>query len=138
MEDEKKILKDINEASKAQEIVVNETKKVEDTEKPLDKNIKLMSPGRMVLRRFFRSKLSITGLVMLATLFIFCWAGPLVYSRWGETESDRTGNITYTEYVYEKDGIKKKVTSVVADSITFLSSVKSKENFELENEENQE
>ena len=106
MEDEKKILKDINEASKAQELVVNETKKTEDTEKPLDKNIKLMSPGRMVLRRFFRSKLSITGLIMLATLFIFCWAGPLVYSRWGETESDRTGNITYTEYVYEKDGVK--------------------------------
>ena len=37
---------------------------------------------------------------------------------------------------YEKDGVKKKLTNVVADSITFLSSVKSKDDFELENEEN--
>ena len=36
---------------------------------------------------------------------------------------------------YEKDGIKKKITNVVADSITFLSSVKSKEDLELETEE---
>ncbi len=39
---------------------------------------------------------------------------------------------------YEKDGVKKKVTSVVADSITFLSSVKSKEDLELNTDENQE
>ena len=42
-------------------------------EKPLDKNVRLMSPGRMVMRRFFRSKLSIAGIVMLAALFIFCF-----------------------------------------------------------------
>ena len=30
-----------------------------DTEVPLDKNVRLMSPTRMVVRRFFRSKLSI-------------------------------------------------------------------------------
>ncbi len=77
-----------------------------DSEKPLDKNLKLMSPGRMVLRRFFRSKLSIAGLIMLASLFIFCWLGPVTYSRWGETESDRTGNITYTEYEYDENGTK--------------------------------
>ena len=32
-----------------------------DTEVPLDKNVRLMSPTRMVVRRFFRSKLSILG-----------------------------------------------------------------------------
>ena len=41
-----------------------------DTELPLDKNIKLMSPTRMVVRRFFRSRLSIIGLVMVIGLFI--------------------------------------------------------------------
>ena len=68
----------------------------EDGEKPLDKNVKLMSPTRMVLRRFFRSKLSITGLVMLIALFVFCWFGPVVYQRWGETETDYAGKIQYT------------------------------------------
>lgn len=35
----------------------------------------------------------------------------------------------------EKDGIKKKVTNIVADSITFLSSAKQKENLELNSSE---
>ena len=61
----------------------------EDTDIPLDKNVRLMSPTRMLFRRFFRSKLSIAGLIMLASLFLFCWSGPLFYHAWGETESDR-------------------------------------------------
>ena len=69
-----------------------------DTETPLDKNVKLMSPTRMLLRRFFRSKLSVTGIIMLVALFLFCWVGPVVYSQWGETETDRTGAITYTQF----------------------------------------
>ncbi len=67
-----------------------------DTDAPLDKNIRLMSPTRMVMRRFFRSKLSLAGIIMLAALFLFSWAGPLVYNRWGETETDRTGASTFT------------------------------------------
>ena len=74
---------------------------VADTETPLDKNVRLMSPTRMLLRRFFRSKLSIAGLVMLAALFLFCWLGPVVYQQWGETETDRTGNVNYDQEVVE-------------------------------------
>ena len=62
-------------------------------DKPLDKNVKLMSPGRMVMRRFFRSKLSIAGIVMLVALLVFCWLGPVVYHRWGETQTDHSGKI---------------------------------------------
>lgn len=63
---------------------------------PLDKNVKLMSPFRMVVRRFFRSKLSIVGIVILAVLFLFAWFGPVCYSAWGETETDRTGRVDYS------------------------------------------
>ncbi len=101
------------EENKVVEEVVQETATVETPatqeefdDKPLDKNIKLMSPGRMLARRFFRSKLSITGIVMLGLLFIFCWFGPLLFNQWGETETDRTGNVTYTEYVVEVDGVE--------------------------------
>ncbi len=73
-------------------------------ETPLDKNIKLMSPIRMVLRRFFRSKLSIVGLCMLIFLFLFCWLGPVVYHPWGETETDRTGATDYTVSEVEGTG----------------------------------
>ena len=61
------------------------------TEEPLDKNVRLMSPGRMVMRRFFRSKLSVLGLIMIVFLFAFCWIGPLFYTQWGQTEVDYSG-----------------------------------------------
>ena len=64
----------------------------------LDKNVRLMSPTRMVVRRFFRSKLSIVGLVMIVSLFLFCWAGPLVYTQWGQSETDYTPKVEYTTH----------------------------------------
>ena len=70
---------------------------------PLDKNVKLMSPGRMVLRRFFRSKLSIVGLVIFAVLLVFVLLGPVVYRAWGETETDRTGRVEYEDTIYDAD-----------------------------------
>lgn len=71
---------------------------VQPDDVPLDKNVKLMSPFRMVVRRFFRSKLSIVGIVILAVLFLFSWFGPVFYNAWGETETDRTGKVDYSSY----------------------------------------
>ena len=76
----------------------NEILNAEDTETPLDKNVRLMSPTRMLVRRFFRSKLSIAGIIMRASLFLFCGLGPVVYHPWAETESDRNGKYVYSEY----------------------------------------
>ncbi len=70
------------------------TAPVEDKE-PLDKNVRLMSPTRMVVRRFFRSKLSILGLVMVIGLFLFSFVGPLIYTEWGEIELDESGKTEY-------------------------------------------
>ena len=69
----------------------------DDTDEPLDKNVRLMSPTRMVMRRFFRSKLSVAGLVMIVALFLFCWLGPVVYTQWGETTQDKSGKVEYTQ-----------------------------------------
>ena len=66
-----------------------------DTETPLDKNVRLMSPTRMVIRRFFRSKLSILGLIMVVGLFLFSFLGPVVYTQWGEIELDESGKTEY-------------------------------------------
>ncbi len=78
---------------------------VVDTEQPLDKNLKLMSPTRMVVRRFFRSKLSIIGLIMVISLFVFSFLGPLFFAdpdmnidgKWGEIELDENGKIVYSQ-----------------------------------------
>ncbi len=82
------------------------TEEVQDTEVPLDKNVRLMSPTRMVVRRFFRSKLSIVGLIMVLGLFAFAFLGPLVYTQWGEIELDTSGKTEYSTSVstYTVDG----------------------------------
>ena len=76
-----------------------------DTEEPLDKNVRLMSPTRMVVRRFFRSRLSIVGLIMVIGLFLFSFVGPLFLAdntdgytndaKWGEIELDESGKTEY-------------------------------------------
>lgn len=75
-------------------------------ETPLDQNVRLMSPTRMVVRRFFRSRLSIVGLIMVIGLFLFSFLGPVVYTRWGETELDESGRCEYaiSETTYTVNG----------------------------------
>ena len=94
---------------------------VEDTEVPLDKNVRLMSPTRMVVRRFFRSRLSIIGLIMVVGLFLFSFVGPLFYadntadysddSKWGEIELDESGKTEYAESTttYTVNGVEYTV-----------------------------
>ena len=93
---------------------------VEDTEVPLDKNVRLMSPTRMVVRRFFRSRLSIIGLIMVVGLFLFSFVGPLFYAdntadysndaKWGEIELDESGKTKYATgtVTYTVDGVELK------------------------------
>ena len=61
-----------------------------------------MSPIRLVMRRFFRSKLSIVGILMIVFLFLFSFLGPVVYQRWGEETVDRTevSSFIYQTYHY--------------------------------------
>ena len=95
-----------------------EVRSTADTETPLDKNVRLMSPTRMVVRRFFRSRLSIVGLIMVIGLFLFSFLGPVLmadttsdYSdptKWGEIELDESGKTAYAEGVttYTVNGVE--------------------------------
>ncbi|MBQ9859336.1 MAG: ABC transporter permease [Clostridia bacterium] len=98
----------------------------ESVDTPLDKNVRLMSPTQMLLRRFFRSKLSIVGLVMVISLFLFCFAGPLLYTAWGETELDKSGKTEYatSESTYTVDGVTYTIHQTTETHLVdnFLSS----------------
>ncbi len=78
------------------EIGSAENEAVLPEEDNLDKNVRLLSPARMVARRFFRSKLSIIGLVMIVALMLLSWFGPLFYHVWGETQEDTSGGTEYS------------------------------------------
>lgn len=60
-------------------------RKEEAEEESLADKVKIISPGKLVLKRFFRSKLSMVGLVMLVLLFAFSFIGPML-SPFGEVE----------------------------------------------------
>lgn len=98
---------------------INVATESHDTEAPLDKNVRLMSPTRMVVRRFFRSRLSIIGLIMVIGLFIFSFAGPLVYTAWGEIELDESGKTEYATAVttYTVDGVEYTVRQTTEKSL---------------------
>lgn len=98
---------------------INVAEESRDTEAPLDKNVRLMSPTRMVVRRFFRSRLSIIGLIMVIGLFIFSFAGPLVYTAWGEIELDESGKTEYATAVttYTVDGVEYTVRQTTEKSL---------------------
>ena len=103
---------------------------------PLDRNVKLMSPTRMVVRRFFRSRLSIVGLIMVVSRFLFSFVGPLFFAeemhketvggveiesytsdngKWGEIELDTSGRTDHStvETTYEVDGVTYTVYQTV-------------------------
>lgn len=61
----------------------------------LTERVKVLSPGMTVLKRFFRSKLSIVGLVTLILLFAFSFIGPL-FSPWRANEGKTLDTVNPT------------------------------------------
>jgi peptide/nickel transport system permease protein len=62
----------------------------------------------MVMRRFFRSKLSVAGLIMIISLFLFCFLGPVLYTNWESTGIDETGKIEFEQSPIREDDDSKK------------------------------
>ena len=92
---------------------------IEKDKEPIDESLELveeevhykeMSPARMVMRRFFRSSLSLVGVVMLLALFAFSFLGPPILHmfgyEWEETETDHTPTVKRAMITLE--GIKAK------------------------------
>lgn len=54
----------------------------------LENRVRVISPGRMVAKRFFKSKLSVIGLAMIIFVFLFSFIGPLIVdATWGYGET---------------------------------------------------
>lgn len=43
-----------------------------------DRRVRVLSPGMLVAKRFFRNRLAVTGLIILAAMFIFSFIGGLI------------------------------------------------------------
>lgn len=80
------------------------------------RRIKVLSPGMLVTKRFFRNKLALIGLVILVVMFIFSFLGPIL-SPYTQTQ------VFYTENEIDKDYagaiINTELRYVVADGQEF-------------------
>lgn len=68
-----------------------EMKTVSESE-ALSDRARVISPFKLVIKRFFRSKLSVIGLVTFIVLLMFSFFGPL-FVPWGESEIDMSADL---------------------------------------------
>ena len=80
-----------------------------------DRRVKVLSPGALVAKRFFRNRLAVVGLSILVAMFVFSFIGGLV-SPYGQDEQF----FTYTQMSKEFVGVTRNDTMrfVVADGQT--------------------
>ncbi len=88
----------------------------EEEESIADK-VRIISPARLVLKRFFRSKLSIVGLCMFVFLLLFSFLGP-VFVPWSETEVDYSGSYNVTIVSVETEVNGEKFTVYMVEEYT--------------------
>ena len=88
-----------------------------------DRRVKVLSPGALVAKRFFRNRLAVVGLSILVAMFVFSFIGGLV-SPYGQDEQF----FTYTQMSKEYVGVTRNDTMrfVVADGQDFGSIAQSK------------
>lgn len=67
---------------------LNYTDMQDYNETDVEQHFRVISPSRMVAKRFFKSKLSIIGLAMIIFVFVFSFIGPIIVNAtWGYKET---------------------------------------------------
>lgn len=88
-----------------------------------DRRVRVLSPGAMVAKRFFRNRLAVIGMIMLIAMFLFSFVGGMI-SPYGEDEQF----YTYTYMNKEFAGVVQndEVRYTVADGKEFGSLLQAK------------
>ena len=63
-----------------------------------ERRVKVLSPGALVAKRFFRNRLAVLGLIMLAAMFLFSFVGGVI-TPYGQAEVFYTYEMQSHEYV---------------------------------------
>lgn len=87
--------------------------------------VKVLSPGRLVTKRFFRNKLAIVGLAILIFMFVFAFIFPLFYPytqtqifyKYGTLNSNYASATERTEYVSYSLGDDISISNTVKNSM---------------------
>lgn len=79
-----------------------------------DRRVKVLSPGAMVAKRFFRNRLAVTGLVILIFMFLFSFVGGLI-SPYEEDQLFYRIDTQYKEYAAVIQNKEYRFTSANTD-----------------------
>lgn len=94
-----------------------------------DRRVKVLSPGALVAKRFFRNRLAVTGLVILVIMFAFSFIGGLVspykqdekFYRTDIQEKDYAGVINNEEFRYTAADAKLFTGPVQAQTLLAIT-----------------
>ena len=135
MKDKKDVFKSIGPS--VNEDIENSQKTAED-ELSLsdDRRVKVLSPGQLVAKRFFRNRLAVTGMVILLAMFVFSYVGGLVspykqdqkFYRYNVQAKDYAG-LTYNEEFRYTVGDSELFKSIV-HAQTLKAIIEGKDSFD--------
>lgn len=100
------------------ELPENDPETPEQAQESIADKTRILSPARLVLKRFFRSKLSVVGLCMFLFLLLFSFLGPL-FVPWDQAEADTWGGeMTVNIYSVETTVNGEKFTVYTVEEYT--------------------
>ena len=126
--------KNFNEILKEKELLAKESVSESEVMRLDDaRRVKVLSPARLVAKRFLRNKLAIVGSCILIALFLFCFLGPLFYP-YGQTQKfykmDVLANASYANagesgfvVIQTADGIDIRLQAGAAEAAAKLVNV---------------
>ena len=79
-----------------------------------DRRVKVLSPGAMVAKRFFRNRLAVTGLVILILMFLFSFVGGII-SPYREDQVFYRMDMQFKEYAAVTENAEYRFTSANTD-----------------------
>jgi peptide/nickel transport system permease protein len=101
----------------------NKNEKQEQLSLNDDRRVKVLSPGALVVKRFFRNRLAVLGMIMLIAMFVFSFVGGFI-SPYAEDEQF----YTYEEQMKEYAGVVRNddLRYLAADGEKFDSVLQAK------------
>ncbi len=90
-----------------------------------DRRVKVLSPGALIAKRFFRNRLAVVGLVILVAMFLFSFVGGLV-SPYGQDQTFSTLTKLNTQYAGITETTTRRYTA--AEGADFGALVQAKAN----------
>ncbi len=91
---------EVHDSEARDSVAVESTQNKNNDAESLADRVRIVSPTKLVFKRFFRSRLSVIGLVIFLAVVVFSFLGP-VFIGWGQSEVDRS-LADRTEYQFAK------------------------------------